>query len=76
MTKELQGLGFEVGHHRVGGLMRWNGVQAVRTRKFRIATDSNHSFAIAPNLLDSNFSVIAPNQKWAGDITYIWTSEG
>jgi transposase InsO family protein len=36
-------------------------------------TDSNHSFTIAPNLLDRNFSAAAPNQKWAGDITYIWT---
>ena len=30
----------------------------------------------APNLLDRDFSATAPNQKWAGDITYIWTSEG
>ncbi len=76
MTEELQELGFEVGHRRVGRLMRQNGIQAVRTRKFKVTTDSNHSFAIAPNLLDRNFSAIAPNQKWAGDITYIWTSEG
>jgi len=61
MTEELQGFGFEVGHHRVGGLMRKNGIQAVHTREFRIATNSNHSFAIAPNLLDRNFSVVAPN---------------
>ena len=31
---------------------------------------------IAPNLLAQNFSADAPNQKWAGDISYIWTSEG
>ena len=39
-------------------------------------TDSNHAFNIAPNLLDQDFSADAPNQKWAGDISYIWTSEG
>jgi putative transposase len=38
--------------------------------------DSNHTFNIAPNLLDQNFSADGPNQKWAGDISYIWTSEG
>jgi putative transposase len=76
MTEELQELGFNVGHRRVGRLMRQNGIEAVRTRKYKVTTDSNHSFAIAPNLLDRDFSATAPNQKWAGDITYIWTSEG
>ena len=76
MTEELQELGFKVGHRRVGRLMRQNGIEAVRTRKYKVTTDSNHSFAIAPNLLDRDFSAAAPNQKWAGDITYIWTSEG
>ncbi|GAJ76948.1 mobile element protein [Vibrio sp. JCM 18905] len=26
---------------------------------------------VAPNLLAQNFSASAPNEKWAGDITYI-----
>ena len=26
-----------------------------------------------PNVLDREFDVKAPNQVWAGDITYIWT---
>jgi len=76
MTEELQELGLKVGHRRVGRLMRQNGIEAVRTRKYKVTTDSNHSFAIAPNLLDRDFLAYAPNQKWAGDITYIWTSEG
>ena len=76
MSEELQELGLKVGHRRVGRLMRQNGIEAVRTRKYKVTTDSNHSFAIAPNLLDRDFSATAPNQKWAGDITYIWTSEG
>ena len=29
-----------------------------------------------PNLLDQDFTADGPNQKWAGDISYIWTSEG
>lgn len=31
---------------------------------------------VAPNLLAQNFDASAPNQKWAGDITYLATSEG
>jgi putative transposase len=26
--------------------------------------------------LDRNFTANLPDQKWAGDITYIWTTEG
>ena len=37
---------------------------------------SNHAFNIAPDLLDQDFSADGPNQKWAGDISYFWTSEG
>lgn len=76
MTEELQELGLEVGHQSVGRLMRDNGIKIVKTRKFKATTDSNHAVNIAPNLLDQDFSADAPNQKWAGDISYIWTSEG
>ena len=41
-----------------------------------MTTDSNHKFNIAPNLLDRDFQADKPNQKWAGDISYIWTREG
>ena len=76
MTEELQEPGVKVGHRRVGRLMRDNGIKTIRTQKYRATTDSNHAFNIAPNLLDQNFSATGPNQKWAGDISYIWTSEG
>ena len=56
--------------------MRENGIKVVRTQKYKATTDSNHAFNIAPNLLDQDFSADAPNQKWAGDISYIWSSEG
>ena len=36
---------------------------------------SDH-LGVAPNLLDSDFLADAPNRKWAGDISYIWTAEG
>ena len=61
---------------RIGRLMRENGICVVRTRKYKATTNSNHRFNISPNLLDRDFSASRPNQKWAGDITYIWTREG
>lgn len=76
MTQELKEIGLSVGHRRVGRLMRDNGIRVVRTRKYKVTTDSNHRFNIAPNLLDRNFTAVQPNQKWAGDISYIWTREG
>jgi transposase InsO family protein len=56
--------------------MRQNGIQVVRTHKYKATTDSNHSLNISPNLLGQDFQASGPNQKWAGDITYIWTREG
>jgi len=76
MTEELKELGFDVGHRRVGRIMRQNGISVVRTHKHKVTTDSNHKFNIAPNLLNRNFSADQPNQKWVVDISYIWTREG
>ncbi len=76
LTEELKELGLDVGHRRIGRLMRENGIAVKRNRKFKATTDSNHRFNIAPNLLNRDFSAARPNQKWAGDISYVWTQEG
>ena len=76
MTEELKELGLDVGHRRVGRLMQENGIEVKRNEKFKATTDSNHSFNIAPNLLNRDFAADRPNQKWAGDISYVWTREG
>ena len=76
MTEELKEVGVDVGHRRVGRQMRENGIVVERTSKFKATTDSDHTFNIAPNLLERDFTADRPNQKWAGDISYIWTREG
>ena len=76
MTEELNELGLHVGHRRVGRLMQQNATYVVRTHKLKATTDSDHTFNIAPNLLQQDFTSRQPNQKWAGDITYILTREG
>jgi len=69
VTEELKEVGANVGHRRVGRLMRENGKTFERTHKFKATTDSNPTFNIAPNLLEQNFSAEKPNHKWAGDIS-------
>ena len=76
MTMELEEAGLDVGERRVGRLMRINGIKPVRTRKHKVTTDSHHRLGVAANWLDGDFAAHAPNRKWAGDITYVWTSEG
>jgi len=76
MTQELKDVGVDVGHRRAGRLMRENTIVFERMRKFKAMTDSAHRFNIAPNMLDRGFTADRPNQKWAGDISYIWTREG
>ena len=72
----MKQIGLDVGHRRVGRLMCQNGISVVRTRQHKVTTDSDHKFNIAPNLLDGDFAADAPNQKWAGDISYVWMREG
>ena len=67
---------FGVGQRRVGRLKRQNGIQVILSRKFKVTTDSEHAFNIAPSLLKQGFAASGPNRKWAGDITYVWMQEG
>ena len=65
-----------VGRKRVARLMREEGIEGQRKRRFRVTTDSKHSHPVAPNELQRNFTAPAPNKVWVTDITYIWTREG
>jgi putative transposase len=70
MTKELQRRGWAVNHKRVYRLMREDNLLCLRKRKFIITTDSNHPFAIYPNLA-AGMKLTDVNQLWVSDITYI-----
>jgi putative transposase len=52
------------------------GLRAKAARKFKATTSSKHGLPVAPNLLQQDFTACAQNQKWVGDITYLWTEEG
>jgi len=61
---------------RVARVMRTLGLRGHTPRRYRKTTDSRHTKRIAPNLLERDFNVLAPNQVLAGDITYISTTDG
>ena len=76
VLKELRKRGIRVGKERVRTLMALHGIKARAKRKYKATTDSNHSFPVAPNLLDRQFAVSQPDQVWTSDITYLATDEG
>ena len=76
MTRELQDNGFAVGRRRTARLMRENDLKARQKRRFKRTTDSEHSWPVAPNIIDQDFAADGPNQKWGVDISYVWTREG
>jgi hypothetical protein len=55
MTEELKELGPDVGHRRVGRLMRQNAIQVIRTRKYRATTDGNPSRNISSSIMGQDF---------------------
>ena len=76
LTDELHDQHVNCSRNRVARRMRYLGLRAKAKKKFRVTTDSSHNMPVAENLLARNFSASAPNQKWVGDISYIWTDEG
>jgi putative transposase len=76
ILRDLQAAGHRVGRKRVARLMAQLGLVGVTRRRFRRTTQSDHAWPIAPNLLDRQFAVAAPNQAWVADVTYCWTHEG
>lgn len=74
---DLLAAGHACGLHRVERLMQKQGLRA-RPRRRGLPQDRGDRLlnAMAPNVLDRQFSASAPNQKWVADFTYIWTAEG
>ncbi len=76
MTKKLRAEGFTVGRYRVRSVMNKLGLKVTQRVAYKVTTKRKHSDAVADNLLNQNFNPIAPDQVWAGDVTYLKTGEG
>ena len=73
---DLHEMGERCGIKRVAKRLKHLGLKAKEKKKLKVKTDSKHTLLVAQNLLDRNFIATAPNQKWVGDISYLWTDEG
>ena len=58
-----------VSRKRVGRLMREDGLQARKRKRFKVTTMSQHDQPVAPNVLDRQFTAATVNQRWVGDTT-------
>lgn len=76
ITRDLHEAGERCNRKTVADSMKRQGLRAKAAKKFKVTTDSKHDLPVAPNRLNREFTADCPNQKWAGDITYLWTDEG
>jgi len=74
--EDLHAAGCRCGLNRVARLMRLHGIAGKQKKKFKHTTDSNHSYPVAPNLLEQCFRGWLRDEVWVGDITCIPTREG
>ena len=76
LTRDLGDQGHGYNRKTVAESLRRQGLRAKAAKKFKATTNSRHNLPVAPNLLGQDFTATSPNQKWVGDITYLWTDEG
>jgi len=74
--QDLQAQGFQVGRHRVARLMRLHDIRSVSRRRVWRARAGVPPEVAATNILRREFAATRPNEKWAGDITYVPTRQG
>ena len=74
--RDLVAWGERVSRKRVIRLMRERGLEGKVRRRWVTTTDSQHDRPVASNVLAQNFAAAAPNQRWAGDVTYLRTPDG
>lgn len=76
LTQALREAGYGWNRKTVAASLRRQELRAKAARKFKATTNSRHNLPVAPNLLQQDFSATEPDQKYVGDITYLWTEEG
>jgi len=74
---ELQAAGRRCGRKRVARLMRQAGLAGCRRRRRQPRTTvSDPAATAAPDLVQRDFTPLAPDRVWVADITYVPTEEG
>ena len=73
---ELNVLGYKISRITVAKYMKQLGLYSKLSKKFKVTTDSKHSYLLVENVLNRQFLVSQPSKAWVSDITYIHTKEG
>lgn len=76
VTHDLRDLGESSGKHRVARPMRQHKMRSHTCYRRRPGHKYGRPSTVAPNQLQQQFDVLAPNKAWVTDITYIRTHEG
>lgn len=76
ILRDLRENGERVGQKRVARLMQAAELEGISRRKGTVTTVRDAATAGAPDLVQRDFSVSAPNALWVADITYIPTWVG
>ncbi|ACT75227.1 Mobile element protein (plasmid) [Escherichia coli] len=76
LMDELRAQGYHFKVKTVTESLRRHGLRAKASWNFSPVCYRAHSQPVSENLLEQDFYASGPNQKWAGDITYLRTDEG
>ena len=68
--------GLQVSRRRIGRVLAQAGLRCKTRRKFKAPTAAGQAQTVAPNQLNREFTVQAPDTIYVGDITYLPTGEG
>ena len=73
---ELREAGESCSRKRVSKIMKIAGIAAKMKKRFKVTTRVNPKAAVAPNVLQQDFTAEMPNRRWVADFTYVATQEG
>jgi transposase InsO family protein len=76
ITKELNSQGIKASRKLVAKLMQQEQLRSIIRKKYRVTTNSSHSYPIVENILNRGFAVKEENKVWVSDITYVNTVQG
>ena len=64
LQSDLADHGIPASVYRIKRIRRRLGLRCKQKRKFKATTNSSHTLPLAPNLLDRQFAVAAPDRAW------------